>query len=447
MNEKTNRLGTMPIGKLLLSMSVPMMLSFFIQALYNIVDSMFVAKISENALTAVSLAFPIQQLMTAVAVGTGVAVNALVPRYNGHGEPERARKIANNAVFLSCCYVLICLVIGFTLVHPYYLMQTDVTEIVAAGTQYLTIICTVSIGCFFGQNFEKLLLATGNSVLSMASQAAGAVVNIIFDPLLIFGVGPFPQMGVRGAAVATVFGQIIAAIVALTCLYIKEHSIRLDVKQMLPGIETLKQIFSIAIPSMITVGLTSAMSFGMNQVLLLYSTTATAVFGIWLKLQSFSFMPIFGMNNGVITILSYNFGAGKLDRVRQTLNIALKIAIGLMLLLMVVFEFIPALLLHLFSASDTMISIGSIALRIAVISLPFGAFNLICSSSFQALGRSRYTLIITLCRQLIFIVPLAIFFSLFGELTFVWLAIPASELLSAVVALVFRKKVTEIIEM
>lgn len=445
MNTQQNKLGTMPIRRLLISMSIPMMISFFIQALYNIVDSMFVARISENALTAVSIAFPLQQIITAIGVGTGVAVNALVPRYTGQGEHGKALRIANVAVVLSVCYTVLFMLVGAFGVQAYYTMQTDVAEIIEDGTQYLTVICLISAGAFFGQNFEKLLVATGNTVCSMISQAAGAIFNIIFDPLLIFGIGPFPKLGVTGAAVATVLGQIFAALVALIMLTVKEKNIRLRFRSMRPSLEILKSIFSIAIPSMITVGLSSAMSFCMNQILLAFSTTATAVFGIWLKLQSFAYMPIFGLNNGTVPMISYNYGAGRMDRVRQTISLALKTALVLMAVLLIAFEIIAAQLLQLFSASDAMLSIGITALRICCLSLPLGATTLILSSSFQALGYSRYTLMINLGRQLIFVIPIAWAMSLTGQLSMVWTAVVIAEALSALFSIFLNRKVHKVL--
>ena len=441
MSTKQNKLGTMPIGRLLISMSIPMMISFFIQALYNMVDSMFVARISENALTAVSIAFPLQQIITAIGVGTGVAVNALVPRYTGQGQRDKALRIANVAVVLSLCYTVLFMLVGVFGVRAYYTMQTNVTEIVEDGVQYLSVICLVCVGAFFGQNFEKLLVATGNTLYSMISQASGAIFNIIFDPLLIFGIGPFPKMGVTGAAVATVLGQIFAALVALVLLTIKEKNIRLRFRSMVPSWEILKEIFSVAIPSMITVGLSSVMSFCLNQILLAFSTTATAVFGIWLKLQNFAFMPIYGLNNGTVPMISYNYGAGQMDRVRKTISLALKAALALMIVLVLVFMQLPTQLLRMFSASDTMLSIGIIALRITCLSLPFGAVTLILSSSFQALGYSRYTLIINLGRQLIFIVPIAWLMSLSGNLTLVWSATVISEAMSMVLSVILHRRV------
>lgn len=440
MEPKENRLGTMPIGKLLMVMSVPMMISFFIQALYNMVDSIFVAKISENALTAVSIAFPMQNIITAIGVGTGVGINALVPRYLGQGKQRDAEKVANVAVFLSAVYCVIFALVGLFVVRPYYQMQTNVQEIVDGGVQYLSVVCMVSFGAFFGQNFEKLLVATGNSFYSMVSQAAGAIFNIIFDPLLIFGVGPFPKMGITGAAVATVLGQIFAAVLAFVLVMRKQNAVRLHVGAMAPDLRSLKEIYAVGLPSILTVGLSSAMSFCLNQIFLAFSTTATAVFGIWLKLQNFCYMPVFGLNNGTIPMISYNYGAQKMDRVHKTVRLALTVALSLMLVLLVVFELFPTQLLKMFSASETMFSIGTVALRLTCLSLPFGAAAVILSSSFQSLGRSRYTLAVNLGRQLVFMVPVAWLLSLTRRLELVWLAVVIAEAMSLVLAVVLRRK-------
>lgn len=437
----------MPIGRLLISMSIPMMISFFIQALYNMVDSMFVAKISEDALTAVSIALPMQQIITAIGVGTGVGVNALVPRYLGQGQQEKSLRIANVAVFLSACYTAFFFLVGLTCIRGYYTMQTDITTIVDAGVDYLTIICMVSVGAFFGQNFEKLLVATGNTLYSMLAQASGAIFNIIFDPLLIFGIGPFPALGVKGAAIATVLGQIFSTIVAFCFLYWKEKTIRLRFRYMLPSLGILKEIFSIGIPSIITVGLSSAMSFCINQILLGFSTTATAVFGIWLKLQNFAFMPVYGLNNGTIPMISYNYGTGQLDRVKKTVKLALTVALTLELILLVAFESLPVPLLRLFGASENMMGIGIPALRICCSSLPLGAVAVILSSSFQSLGRSRFTLAVNLCRQLIFIVPIAFLMSLTGSLELVWTSAPLAELFSMFLAIFLWNKMRKMLNM
>ena len=437
MSTQQNKLATMPIGRLVISMSVPIMISYFVQAMYNIVDSMFVAKISEDALTAVSIAFPVQQAITALSVGTAVSLNALVPRFMGQGRKEDALRVSNVAVFLAICFTVIFFIIGTTFVPTFYRLQTNIPTIVDAGIDYLTIVCTVSVGVFLGQLFEKLLVATGNTVSSMITQAGGAIFNLIFDPLLIFGIGPFPELGVRGAAIATVSGQIFSALLGIVLLYRKEKYIRLRLRYMLPRLSVLKQIFSVAIPSMVTIGISSVMSFFFNQILLAFSTTATAVFGIWLKLQHFSYMPIFGLNNGIIPIMSYNYGAGNMDRVKKTMRVAISTAVILMLALMVVFEFIPHIILFLFSASDSMLSIGVIALRFFILTLPLGAASIILTATFQALDRNRYTLTVNLCRQLVIFIPIAYLMSLTGKLSMVWIAAPISDSLSLILAIFF----------
>lgn len=439
-------MGTMPIGRLLISMSLPMMISMFIQALYNIIDSMFVAMISEDALTAVSLSFPLQNVIIAIGVGTGVGINALIPRHLGSGNPKLAERAANVGIFLNACYCVFFIIFGLTMSRAFFAMQTDEKDIINYGTTYFSIVCVLSFGAFFGQYFEKLLVASGYSTLSMISQATGAIINIIFDPLLIFGIGPFPEMGVAGAAIATVFGQVVAALVAFWFNVRKNHSFRFHFRQMSPDRKVIKDIYAVGIPSMITIGLGSAMTFLMNQILLAYSTTATAVFGIWIKLQSFGYMALYGMNNGTIPILSYNHSAGKPERVRKIIKLAFFTALAISLIVMAVSELIPERLLSLFSASDNMMSIGVKALRIFCISFPFGGCCIILSSSFQALGRARYTLVTNLCRQILFIVPIAGLLSLITRnLNAIWFAVPASECLSLGLAALFFRKISKIL--
>ena len=446
MKQSQDKLGTMPIGRLLLVMSVPNMISMFVQALYNMVDSMFVARLSEDALTAVSLAFPMQNIMGAIAVGTGVGVNALVSRSLGQGRLERAEKAANVQIFLSACYTMFFAVFGLLFSRAFYSHQTDVQSIIDYGKDYMAIVCVLGVGGFYGQNFEKLLIATGNSTLSMISQASGAVVNIVFDPLLIFGIGPFPAMGVKGAAVATVFGQLVAAVLAY-CFNLKYNkATRFHIGQILPDRETLLSIFAVGVPSMITIGLGSIMSYAMNQIFLAFSTTATAVFGIWLKMQSFGYMPVFGMNNGTIAIYSYNFGAKKFDRVRKTLRLALLVGLGVTAAVTALYVLLPAPMLRLFSASDYMLEIGVPALRICAASLPFGACCVIISSCFQSLGRARYTLLTNMCRQLIIQVPAAWLLAMSGTLTLVWLAPLIAELGTMSVAIILRRRVMKLLE-
>ncbi len=443
--KQENKLGVMPIGRLLVSMALPMMMSFFIQALYNMVDSIFVARISENALTAVSLAFPMQNVMSAIAVGTGVGMSALVPRALGQNDRKKADAVANTGIFLNLVYVAVFIILGLTVVSPFYHMQTDIEEIVTNGITYLRIVWLLGFGVFFGVYFEKMLTSTGNATLAMASQASGAVFNIIFDPLLIFGIGPFPRMGIAGAATATVLGQILAASVAFSLNLKKNSWVHLSLSQIFrPSAESARGIYQIGIPSMITIGLNSITSFLINQVLLTYSTTATAVYGIWLKLQNFCFMPAFGMNNGMVPILSYNYGTGAISRVRQTVRYALTSIMSLMVVLSIVLELIPGKLLTLFSASDNMMGIGMTALRILLVSLVFGGGSIILSSSMQALNHAGYTLIMNILRNLV--LPAGFFFilsAIFHDLDKVWFAVPVAEIITFCLAVFLYRKMTE----
>ena len=433
--DSQEKLGTMPIGRLLVSMSVPMMISMLIQALYNVVDSIFVARLREHALTAVSLAFPLQNIMFALAVGTGVGVNALVSRSLGEGNLRRAEKAANVQVFLDVLYAVIMLCVGLFFARTYFSNQTDVADIVDYGEQYLSIVCCWSLGMFLAQGWEKLLIATGNATPSMIAQGLGAVMNIILDPIFIFGLGPIPAFGVRGAAIATVAGQFASAICALLFNLKRNRATHFDFRQMLPDFRILKLIFAVGFPSMIIVGLNAVSSYAMNGIYLGFSTTAAAVYGVWLKLQSFGFMPVFGMNNGTIAIYSFNHGAGKIDRLFKTLRLSLILGVSITLLVTILYECIPNPLLTLFDASDFMRSIGVHAVRICALSMAFGAASVIMSSSLQATGRARYSLVINICRQVVFQVVFAWILSRFGRLEIVWFAPLMSEVLTMFVAI------------
>ena len=442
MTQKDNKLGTMPVGKLLVSMAVPMMLSFFIQAMYNIIDSMFVARISENALTAVSLAFPMQQIMTAISVGTGVGIAAGIPRALARKQNEHADKLACTGIFLCLCYLVVFALLGIFFTNRFYRMQTDVAEIVSGGTTYLSIVWIVSAGAFYGTLFEKMLTSTGNATLAMIAQASGAVFNIIFDPLLIFGIGPFPEMGIAGAALATVLGQILAASIAFILNIKKNPWVHFSPEMIFhPEMHVIREVYTIGFPSMITMGLTSMSSFLINQILLGYSTTATAVYGIWMKLQNFCFMPAFGMNNGMVPILSYNYGAKRADRVHGTIRYALTAIISLMTVLTIVFELIPGTLLSMFSAGEQMRAIGMTALRITVLSLVFGGTAVILTSAMQAMGHAKYTLIVNVLRGLV--LPASGFFlmsALFHSLDRVWFAVPIADIIAALIAVYLYRR-------
>ena len=444
--ENENKLGSWPIPKLLINMSLPMMLSFFIQALYNMVDSMFVARISEDALTAVSLAFPMQQVANAIAVGVGVGMSALIPRFMGQNEPHKANQTAHVGIFLNLCATL--LFMGFALLfsHSIYTIQTTNTSIIAYGTSYLRIVWGAGIGVFFCQYFEKMLVCSGNSFYAMIAQASGAIFNIIFDPLLIFGLGPFPRMGIAGAAIATVLGQIFASIVGLFFNISKNDWIHFSLKEICFRKDIVKDIFAVGIPSMVTIGLASATSFCVNLIIIAYSTTATAVYGIWLKLQNFCFMPIFGMNNGMIPILSYNQARKQRERVVSCANLAFLYVFILMFVLTLILELFPAPFLQLFSASEHMLEIGIPAIRICVLSLVFAGISLIVSSATQALDYARYTLYLNILRQFVVIVSAFYLLStIFHSVSYLWWALPITEIICCVVSVVlFRKMLKQI---
>lgn len=437
-----SKLGSMPVGRLVVSMSAPMMLSFFIQALYNIVDSMFVARISENALAAVSLAFPLQGAVNAIAVGAAVGMSAAIPRAVGAGRPDKAGRIAGTGIFLNLSCWAVFAVLGIFVAGRYFSWQTDIEEIERGGTVYLRICWIISGGVLFGQYFEKMLLASGDSVKAMISMACGAVFNIVFDPLLIFGIGPFPELGIAGAAAATVAWQVFAALTAFVFNKKLKREWTVSAHDILrPSGEAAGAIASVGFPSTVTIGLASVSGFCINQALLAYSITATAVYGIWQKLQNFCYMPSFGMNNALIPVLSYNHSKGNTDRVHHTMKFSIVLILVLMAVETCVFELIPYRLLVLFSASDNMMSIGVKALRICVLSLTAGVTSIVLASQMQAMNKSSYALAINVLRQFVFPVPLFFGLSaLFSDVGSVWWAVPASEALSLVVALILLKK-------
>ena len=369
-----NKMGVMPVNKLLLSMSVPMMISMLVQALYNIVDSIFVAQISENAFTALSLAFPAQTLMIAVATGTGVGINALLSKSLGEKNFERANKTARNGIFPAICGFVVFAILGIFLSRKFFLWQTDVMEIVDYGTQYLSICCICSFGLFIEITMEKLLQSTGRTVLSMTTQMIGAVLNIILDPILIFGWFGLPAMGVAGAAIATVIGQIIAAIIAIILNVKKNQEINISLKGFRPSKKIIKKIYAVGLPSIIMASIGSAMTFMMNKILIAFTTTATAVFGAYFRLQSFIFMPVFGLNNGMVPIVAYNYGARKKDRIIKTIKLSVCYAVSLMLIGLAIFWIFPETLLGFFEASDMMLEIGVPALQTISLSLSSPAF-------------------------------------------------------------------------
>lgn len=436
-DRRENKMGIMPVNKLLISMSLPMMISMLVQALYNIVDSIFVSRINENALTAVSMAFPIQSLMIAIGAGTGVGVNALLSRSLGEKDYEKADKTAVNGVFLAAVSYLLFLAVGILVVTPFYLSQTDDAQIIEYGKQYLTIICCCSFGMYTQFIFERLLQSTGKTIYTMVTQGTGAIINIILDPIFIFGYFGVPRMGVAGAAIATVMGQIIAGIMGIIINEKKNTDIKLRFAGFMPDKRVIGQIYAVGIPSIIMQAIGSVMTYGMNQILIAFSSTAVAVFGVYFKLQSFIFMPVFGLNNGMVPIIAYNFGAGHKSRLIKTLKLSILYAVGLMAVGFLIFQIFPAPLFALFDASETMLSIGIPALRAISFSFLFAGFCIVCGSLFQALGNGVYSMVVSIARQLVVLLPAAYLLSLTGNVEYVWWAFPIAELVSLSLTIFF----------
>ncbi|MEG1989091.1 MAG: MATE family efflux transporter [Oscillibacter sp.] len=439
-------MGTMPIGKLLAAMAIPMMISMLVQALYNVVDSVFVARISENALNAVSLAFPLQNLMIAVGAGTGVGLNALLSRSLGEKKQENVDRAANVGLFLALCSALVFALLGIFGSRFFFLAQTDVPEIVEGGTTYAIICLGLSVGLFFQFCFERLLQSTGRTMLSMLTQLVGAVINIILDPILIFGLLGAPKLGVAGAAWATVFGQIVAAVLGLVLNVKYNHELHLRLREVRFHRETVAEIYRIGLPSIIMQSIGSVMTFGLNKILISFTTTATAVFGAYFKLQSFIFMPVFGLNNGMIPIIAYNYGAARLDRVKRTINLTIGTATAIMCAGFLLFQFVPGMLLRLFDASPEMLTIGVPALRIISYSFLLAGFCIIATSVCQAIGNPLHSLVVAVCRQLLVLMPAAYLLSLTGQLNLVWLAFPIAELVSLALSVLFLRRTLRMVE-
>ena len=422
-------------------MSLPMMLSMLVQALYNIVDSVFVARISEDALTGVTLAFPIQQLMIAIGSGTGVGVNALLSKSLGEKKFDRADTAANMGLFLNFLSFIVMLLFGIFLTGTFMRSQTDVASIVSDGTAYLQICCCASLGLFSQIMLERLLQSTGRTVFSMVSQLTGALVNLILDPIMIFGFLGCPKLGVRGAALATVIGQFCAAGVGLILNLRKNPEIHLSFRAILrPNGETIKRIYAVGIPSILMMSIGSVMTYMMNRILIVFSTTAAAVFGVYFKLQSFFFMPLFGLNNGIIPIIAFNYGARRPERVRSTMRFALLLAMGIMCIGALIFAAFPDILLSLFDASPEMRKIGVPALRIICIHFPIAAVCIILGSTFQAFSKSMYSLVVSVMRQLVVLIPCAWLLAQTGIVTNVWWAFPIAEVMSLTVTLIYYRR-------
>ena len=443
--ERENIMGTMEINPLLVKLSVPMMISMLVQALYNVVDSVFVSWVSEEALTAVSLAFSLQNMMIAVGVGTGVGVNAMLSKSLGEKNQKRANATAENGIFLSACSFLVFLVIGLTCIKPYFYAQTSDDAIALQGIRYLSVCCIFSLGLFTQTMGEKLLAATGRTQLSMISQLVGAVVNIILDPIFIFGYCGEALSGTTGAAVATVIGQFCGAGMTLYFNTRKNPDIQLDFKGFRPSAKAIGRIYAVGLPSIAMQCVGSLMTFGMNLILMAFSSTAVAVFGVYFKLQSFVFMPIFGLNNGMVPIISYNYGARRPERVKKTIRLAVCYAEGIMVLGFCIFEFFPGQVLGLFSASQAMLTIGIPAMRIICLHFLLAGTSIVLSSVFQALGNGLFSLIVSVCRQLFVLLPAAWLLARTGSVNNVWWAFLIAEIVSVLMSLAFYAHINKTI--
>ena len=441
-NRKENKMGTMPVNQLLISMSLPMMISMLVQALYNIVDSIFVSRVNEYAVRAVSLAFPIQSLMIAIAVGTAVGVNALLSRALGEKDFDKVNKTAVNGVFVAFLCYLLFVVVGLTVVTPFMHSQTDIPEVRVYGISYLTICCVCSMGIFTQVTFERLLQSTGKTFYTMITQGIGAVINLILDPIMIFGLLGFPRLEAAGAAVATVTGQVVAGIVAV-CFHFKVNKeIRMKFKGFRPSLSVIGRIYAVGAPSIVVQAIGSVMTYGMNLILAAYGVAQT-VFGLYFKLQSFVFMPVFGLNNGMVPIIAYNYGAGSRERVVETMKRAITYAVSIMLVGLCIMELIPDKLLGLFQANEELLEVGVPALRIICTSFLFAGFCIVVGSVFQALGNGVYSMIVSVARQLLVLLPTAYFLSLTGNVFNIWFAFPIAELVSVALSSYFLIRINK----
>ena len=448
---RENKMGVMPVGKLLINMAVPMILSMLVQALYNVVDSIYISRYSESAVTALGLAFPVQNVQIGFAVGIGVGVNSLLSKSLGEGNRERANRTAGNGIFLALIATAIFVLFGLFGARPYYQMQGVSQQVTEDGIAYTSICCIFTMGIYFQVLFERLLQATGRTLHTMITQGAGAIANIVLDPIFIFGVDALgiPAMGAAGAAIATVIGQWLAAILGLIMNLKLNPDVHLTLKNILPKGDVIRPILTVGVPSMIMNSVSSVMNFSMNQILLGFPSVgeiATGVFSIYYKLQSFFFMPLFGLNNATISIVAFNYGARNPKRITKTLKIACGAALGFMVLGFLAFTLIPGTLLSIFNLSDTFVTLGKTALRIISIHFPMAAICIALSASFQALGNGMYSTITSLLRQMVALLPSAFLLSLSGNVNLVWWAFPVAEVVSLSATLfffarIYRKKI------
>lgn len=435
-----NKMGTMPINKLIINMSLPLITSMFVQAFYNIVDSLFVARINEDALTAVSMSFPAQNLMISAGVGVGVGITALIARYLGAHDEKGITRVVHNGIFLGILNSILFALFGIFLAKFYFEFQKASGIIETYGIQYLSICSIFAFSIIMEITFERMLIASGKTIYTMITQSTGAIINIIFDPIFIFGLFGFPKMGIVGAAVATIFGQTVAMFMALYFNVVKNHEVRISIKKFAVDFKTIINIYEIGFPSIVMQSAASFMIFQLNNLLASFSTTATAVLGVYFKLQSFVILPVFGLNNSVISIVSYNYGAGKIKRLLKTVKVANIYAFSIMLAGFVLCQILPVQILKIFDASDNMLAIGVPALRIISFSFLIAPFSIVSSGTFQALGKGTFSLIISLIRQLIVILPLSYLLSRVMGMKGVWVAFPIAEIVAGILTTIYLRK-------
>lgn len=436
MDVKENKMGVMPVRKLLVSMSLPMVISMFVQAMYNLIDSVFVARINQDALTAVNMAFPMQSLMIAFQTGLGVGMNAMVSRLLGEKKPKEAGQAAIHGMILTLVNYLVFLVVGLTLTGVFYGAQTNSEAVIRYGKEYLTVICVFAFGMFFQICFERFLQATGKTVYAMIMQGVGAIINIGLDPLFIFVF----DMGVKGAAIATVIGQCIACAIGGILHFAKNNELRLDFKSFKFNGHTVGKIYSVGIPSILMSALVSVMTYLMNVILKGYEEVAATVFGVYFKLQSFVVMPVFGMNNGIVPIIAYNYGAGKGDRIVKTIRLGVTYAVSVMLVGLALFQLLPSFFLGFFKPDDEMLRVGIPALRTLSLSFVFAGASVVMTSSFQALGNGVWSLFVFIVRLLVPTLPLAWLLGKLGGVRVLWFALPMCDLLGVILAATLMRK-------
>ena len=432
-----NPMGYAPVNPLLIKLAVPMMISMLVQALYNVVDSVFVSRVSESALSALSLAFPVQNLLISFAVGTAVGVNALLSKSLGEKNYDLVNRSAQNGIFLSCCTYVFFLLFGLFGTRAFFYAQTTDTAIRQYGIDYLGIVCVLSIGCFLQCMLEKLLVATGRSFYAMITQLAGALTNIILDPIMIFGLFGFPRMEAAGAAIATVCGQFVGCALAWYLNHKVNDEVHMNFRGFKPHGKTIAHIYNVAAPSIAMQAIGSIMTLCMNTILMGFSSTAVAVFGAYFKLQSFVFMPIFGLNNGMVPIVSFNYGARKPERIMKAARLGWMYASCIMLLGFLAAQLAPNVLLGMFDASEDMMGLGVKALRTISPHFLLAGIGVVNSGIFQALGQGVYSLLVSLIRQLIVLIPAAFLLSLSGDVNMVWWAFLIAESVALTSSIIF----------